>query len=263
MACMDTLIVEKKEAIGQITFNDPAKLNAMSYDMWAGLTDALAQFEKDDEVRIVVVTGAGDKAFVSGANISEFQKRRTGADAVAEYERVAEGAQDALYNFLKPTVARIRGYCIGGGLNLALCCDVRIACEGSTFFLPAGKMGLGYRFSAIRNLVTAVGAPNALDIFLSARRFDTAQALQAGLVQLTAPSETFDDVVQDYLDKVAANAPLTLRAGKQMIRQFQQLPAQTDLEHMRALMQACFDSEDYAEGKQAFAQKRPPQFRGR
>ena len=260
---MDSLIIEKKEAIGRITFNDPARLNAMSYDMWAGLTEALAGFEQDDEVRAVVLTGAGDKAFVSGANIAQFDTLRTATDAVADYERVAEGAQEALYHFPKPTIARIRGYCIGGGLNLALCCDVRIACEGSTFFLPAGKMGLGYRFSAIRNLVTAVGAPNALDIFLSARRFATDEALQKGLVQLSAPVEQFEQVVQDYVDKVAANAPLTLRAGKHMIRQFQQLPANTDLEQMRALMQQCFDSEDYAEGKRAFADKRLPQFRGR
>jgi enoyl-CoA hydratase/carnithine racemase len=260
---MDSLIVEKQEAIGRITFNDPARLNAMSYEMWAGLTEALSGFEHDDEVRAVVLSGAGDKAFVSGANIAQFDTLRTSTDAVAEYERVAEGAQEALYHFPKPTIARIQGYCIGGGLNLALCCDVRIARDGSTFFLPAGKMGLGYRFSAIRNLVTAVGAPNALDIFLSARRLTTDEALQKGLVQLTAPAEQFEQVVQDYIDKVSANAPLTLRAGKYMIRQFQQLPVHTDMERMRALMQQCFDSEDYAEGKRAFADKRPPQFRGR
>ena len=260
---MDSLIVEKKGAIGWITFNDPAKLNAMSYDMWAGLAPALSSFANDDDIRVVVLTGAGDKAFVSGANISQFDQLRTAADAVAEYERVAEGSQNALYNFPKPTVARIKGYCVGGGLNLALCCDVRIASEDSTFFLPAGKMGLGYRFSAIRNLVTAVGPANALDIFLSARRFNAQEALQKGLVQLTAPLDVFDSTVEDYLSKMAANAPLTLAAGKQMIRQFQQLPANTDLEQMRQLMQQCFDSEDYAEGKRAFAEKRAPKFRGR
>lgn len=260
---MDSLIVEKKGAVGWITFNDPAKLNAMSYDMWAGLQPALSLFETDDDVRVVVLTGAGDKAFVSGANISQFDQLRTAAEAVADYERVAEGSQNALYNFRKPTVARIKGYCVGGGLNLALCCDVRIASDDSTFFLPAGKMGLGYRFSAIRNLVTVVGAANALDIFLSARRFDAHEAQQKGLVQIVAPTQSFDAAVDDYLAKIAANAPLTLAAGKHMIRQFQQLPPDTDLEQMRALMQQCFDSEDYAEGKQAFAQKRVPQFRGR
>lgn len=260
---MGNLILEKKGALGWITFNDPAKLNAMSYEMWAGLGDALASFESDDDVRAVVLTGAGDKAFVSGANISQFDKLRTTTDAVAEYERVAEGSLNVLYDLRKPTIARIKGYCIGAGLNLAMSCDIRIASEDSVFFLPAGKMGLGYRFSAIRNLVTVVGCANALDIFLSARRFGAQEAIQKGLVQLTAPVDEFDKTVQDYLDQVAANAPLTLAAGKQMIRQFQQLPANTDLELMRQLIQQCFDSEDYAEGKLAFAQKRAPQFKGR
>jgi enoyl-CoA hydratase/carnithine racemase len=260
---MDSLIVEKKAAVGWITFNDPARLNAMSYDMWDGLQPALSAFEHDDEVRVVVLTGAGDKAFVSGANISQFDKMRTAADAVAEYERVAEGAQNALYNFPKPTMARIKGYCVGGGLNLALCCDVRIASSDSIFFLPAGKMGLGYRFTAIRNLVTAVGAANALDIFLSARRLDAAEALQKGVIQQAVALAQFDQAVEDYAAQVAANAPMTLRAGKQMIREFQKLPADTDLAHMRALIQGCFDSEDYAEGKRAFTEKRVPQFRGR
>lgn len=260
---MQNLIVEKHNAVGWITFNDPAKLNAMSYEMWAGLQQALAGFENDDEVRVVVLTGAGDKAFVSGANIAQFEKLRTTSDAVAEYERVAEGAQHALYHFPKPTIAKIRGYCVGGGLNLALCCDVRIASQDSTLFLPAGKLGLGYRFSAIRNLVTTIGAANALDVFLSGRRFTAAEALQKGLVQIVADVQAFDQTVQDYIDRVAANAPLTLQVGKQMIREFQKLPPDTDLELMQQLLKRCFDSEDYAEGKRAFAEKRAPQFRGR
>lgn len=260
---MSNIIIEKKGAAGWITLNDPAKLNAMSYDMWAAMEPALADFEKDDEVKVVVLTGAGGKAFVSGANISQFDKLRTGADAVAEYERVAEGAQNALYNFLKPTIARVQGYCVGGGLNLALCCDIRIASDDSTFFLPAGKMGLGYRFSAIRNLVTVVGAANALDIFLSARRYNAQEALQKGLVQMTAPVDSFDALVDDYIAKVTANAPLTLQTGKKMIREFQKLPSDTDLAAMKQLMDACFASEDYQEGKKAFAEKRAPVFKGR
>ena len=260
---MSNIIVEKKGAVGRITFNDPAKLNAMSYDMWAAMEPALADFARDDEIKVVVLTGAGGKAFVSGANISQFDKLRTGADAVAEYERVAEGAQNALYNFPKPTIARVQGYCVGGGLNIALCCDIRIASEDSTFFLPAGKMGLGYRFSAIRNLVTVVGPANALDIFLSARRFKAQEALEKGLIQLSAPVDSFDDVVEDSVSKVAANAPLTLQAGKKMIREFQKLPADTDLDLMKQLIDGCFASEDYKEGKKAFAEKRAPVFKGR
>lgn len=260
---MSNIIVEKKGAVGCITFNDPAKLNAMSYDMWAAMEPALSDFARDDEIKVVMLTGAGGKSFVSGANISQFDKLRTGVDAVAEYERVAEGAQNALYNFPKPTIARIQGYCVGGGLNIALCCDIRIASDDSTFFLPAGKMGLGYRFSAIRNLVTVVGPANALDIFLSARRFNAAEALQKGLIQLSAPVDQFDAVVDDYVGKVAANAPLTLQAGKTMIREFQKLPANSDLDLMKQLIEKCFASEDYKEGKKAFAEKRAPVFKGR
>ena len=257
------VIVEKKGAVGHITFNDPAKHNAMSYEMWAAVEPALANFEKDDEIKVVVLTGAGGKSFVSGANISQFDKLRTGPDAVAEYERVAEGAQNALYNFLKPTVARIQGYCIGGGLNIALCCDIRIASEDSSFSIPAGRMGLGYRFTAIRNLATAVGPANALDIFLSARRFDAKEAQRMGVVHFTSPTEGLNDLVDDYVSKIVANAPLTLQAGKKMIREFQKLPSNSDLDLMRDLVLKCFESEDYKEGKRAFAEKRAPVFKGR
>lgn len=260
---MSNVIVEKKGAAGWITFNDPARHNAMSLDMWAAVKPALEQFEADADIKAVIVTGAGGKAFVSGANISQFDKLRTSADAVAEYERVAEGAQQALYEFPKPTIARVQGYCIGGGLNLSLCCDIRIASESSSFSLPAGKMGLGYRYTAIRNLVTVVGAAKALDIFLSARRFGADEALQMGLVHFVQPEDKFDDFVQDYAGKIQANAPLTLRAGKTMIREFQKMPAGSDEARMRELVMQCFASEDYQEGKRAFAEKRAPVFKGR
>ena len=257
------LIVEKRGAEGWITFNNPAKHNAMSYDMWAGIVPALAAFETDDDIRVVVLTGAGEKAFVSGANISQFDKLRSSADAVAEYERVGEGAQNALYNYSKPTVARIKGYCLGGGLNLALCCDVRIACDNSSFSIPAGKMGLGYRMTAIRNLVTVVGPANALDIFLSARRVGAQEGLRMGLIQHLADEANFEQMVREYLDRLAGNAPLTLKVGKQMIRRFQEVPSEVDMEEMRELVMTCFASEDYKEGRKAFAEKRAPVFKGR
>jgi enoyl-CoA hydratase/carnithine racemase len=259
----NNVIVEKRGAEGWIIFNDPAKHNAMSLDMWAAVEPALKAFESDDEIRVVVLTGAGEKAFVSGANISQFDKLRSSVDAVAEYERVGEGAQNALYNYSKPTVARIKGYCIGGGLNLALCCDIRIACDNSSFSIPAGKMGLGYRLTAIRNLVTATGPANALDIFLSARRIAAQEAQRMGLIQHLATEDTFEQTVREHLDRIAANAPLTLRVGKHMIRRFQDVPSEIDMEKMRDMVLSCFASEDYQEGKQAFAQKRAPVFKGR
>ncbi len=257
------VIVEKRGAEGWITFNDPAKHNAMSLDMWVAVEPALAAFESDDEIRVVVVTGAGDKAFVSGANISQFDKLRSSADAVAEYEKVAEGAQNALYNFPKPTVARIKGYCIGGGLNMALCCDIRIACESSSFAIPAGRIGLGHRLTAFRNLITATGPANALDIFLSARRIAAHEAQRLGLIQHLATEETFEKTVHEHLDRITANAPITLRVGKHMIRRFQDMPTEIDTKKIHEMVLSCYASEDYQEGKQAFAQKRAPVFKGR
>ncbi len=259
----DSLIIEKKGAVGWITFNDPGRHNAMSFDMWVGIPMALELFEQDDDIRAVVLTGAGSKAFVSGANISQFDTLRTAADAVAEYERVAEGAQFAIYDFLKPTVARIDGYCIGGGLNLALCCDIRIASAPSSFAIPAGRLGLGYRLTAIRNLVTTVGAAHALDILLSANRYSAQEALTKGLVHYVVEAAELDNTLDAYVAKVASNAPLTLQAGKKAIREFQKVGSDIDVQGITKLVLGCFASDDYQEGKRAFAEKRSPVFRGK
>jgi enoyl-CoA hydratase/carnithine racemase len=259
----DNLIIEKRDGAGWITFNDPARHNAMSYDMWVAIPNVIKMFEADDEVRVIVLTGAGGKSFVSGANISQFEKLRTAAEAVAEYERVGEEAQGSIYNTFKPVIGRIDGYCIGGGLNLSLCCDVRIASDASSFAIPAGRLGLGYRLTAIRNLVTTVGAAQALDIMLSASRFTAKEAHAKGLVQHVVPVAELDKAVDEYIAKVVSNAPITLRAGKKAIREFQKVAPHIDIAGIKQMVLNCFASEDYQEGKRAFAEKRAPVFLGK
>lgn len=259
----DQLIVERDGRTGWITFNDPAKLNAVSFDMWAAIPKAFKAFEDDPEIRSLVLTGAGDKAFVSGANISQFDKLRTGASAVQEYEVVAEKAQLAIQNFSKPIIARIDGYCIGGGMNIALCCDIRVASDVSLFSIPAARLGLGYRLTAIQNLVRATGMANALDVFITAGKYKAQDAKNMGLVQTICAKGELDATVDGYLQKINANAPLTMATGKKMIRLLSDRRANIDDEEMKALVVKCFESEDYKEGKNAFMQKRQPEFKGR
>ncbi|ANN67030.1 enoyl-CoA hydratase [Bordetella bronchialis] len=258
----ENIVVEKRGGAGWITFNDPGRHNAVSVAMWEAIPVALAALAEDPAIRVVVLTGAGDRAFVSGANISQFDNMRSGEEAVLAYEKVAEAAQLALYDYDKPTLARIKGYCIGGGLNIALCCDLRVASDDSAFAIPAGKLGLGYRMTAIRNLVTVVGAARALEIFLTAARFDAREADRRGLLHKVVPAAELDATVQDYVDGISANAPLTLKAGKKMIRQLQQLGPEVDREAMSRLVLQCFESNDYREGRKAFAEKRAPSFTG-
>lgn len=257
------LLVEKRGPFVWLTFNDPARHNAVSYEMWEGVAQALETLHADPEVLGLVFTGAGDKSFVSGANIKQFDDLRTGRAAAEAYELVAERAQLAIFNFPKPTLARIHGYCIGGGLNIALCCDLRVASENSQFSIPAGRLGLGYRLSAIRNLVTAVGPAQALEIFLTASRFNAQDALRRGLLHACVPYAELDSAVAERLTAIEGNAPLTLQAGKFMIRQLQKMSSEVDFGECQRLLMQCFASEDYAEGKRAFAEKRKPVFKGR
>lgn len=258
----DNLIVETEGRTGWITFNDPERHNAISFDMWDHLPRCLDAYAQDPEIRSVVLTGAGNRAFVSGANISQFERLRTATSAVEEYERVAETAQLAIQNFPKPLIARIDGYCIGGGANIALCCDLRIASDTSVFSIPAARLGLGYRFSAIQNLVRATGMANALEIFLTAAKYDAATAQAKGLIHAVCPKDELDASLQRYLDMINANAPLTMAAGKYMIRKVSDRLAEIDMEDMHTRILECFASQDYQEGKKAFAEKRPPNFQG-
>ena len=246
-----------------IRFNNPAKHNALSVDMWEAVPPLLAQAETDDAVRLVIFSGEGTKSFVSGADISQFEDMRAAREAVKRYEQMAETALMGIHDFAKPTVAAIRGYCIGGGVNVSISCDIRLASADSQFAIPATRLGLGYRLSALKNLVDLVGPGRAKDMFFTARRLDAAEALAIGLVNRVVPAEGLDALVAEYQQMISTGAPLTIKAGKRIIREVLKLDADTDTELCRRLILDCFESEDYAEGRTAFMEKRKPRFRGK
>jgi enoyl-CoA hydratase/carnithine racemase len=257
----ERLIGKKEGAIGWLIFNNPERRNAVSLDMWEAIPSVLEDFEKDSNIRVVVLAGAGDKAFVSGADISQFEKQRSSEEAVRRYEEIGEAAQAKLAAFEKPVIAMIRGYCLGGGLNIANTCDLRIAAEDARFGIPAAKMGLGYRASSMKKLVDTVGAPYAREIMITARQFSAAEAKAMGLVHKVVPVAELEKAVREYTELIAANAPLTIRAAKRIIREVSK--QDYDAAACDVWVKECFASEDYAEGRRAFMEKRKPQFRGR
>ena len=249
--------------VGWIAFDNPARRNALSLDMWRALGDAMEGFARDDAVRVAVMTGAGERAFASGADISEFEKHRADARAEEEYNRVSARAHAAMTAFEKPLIAMIRGYCIGGGLSVALQADLRIASEDAQFAIPAARLGLGYGFSGLRALTALVGPAKAKEILFTARRFGAPEALRIGLINRMVGGDVLEAAVRGYAETMAANAPLTLRAAKAAIGAALRDPVDRDLGTIEAMIRACFDSADYAEGRRAFMEKRRPSFRGR
>ncbi len=246
-----------------IVFNNLARHNALSVDMWGAVPALLAQAAQDDRVRLVVFSGAGQKAFVSGADISQFEDQRAAKQAVEHYEALAEDALMSIYRSPKPTLACIRGWCIGGGVNVAISCDIRIAASDAVFAVPAARLGLGYRYSALQNLVDLIGVGATKDIFYTGRRIDADEALRLGLVSRICAVEQLPALLAEYTGSIAANAPLTIAAAKGIIGEILKPAPDFDAARCRELILGCFDSEDYAEGRRAFMEKRPPQFKGR
>jgi enoyl-CoA hydratase/carnithine racemase len=259
----DKLLVEVSGHVATVTFNNPAKRNALSAEMRTALPGLLAALNADPEVRVVVLTGAGDKAFASGADISEFGAQRTSPDARAAYDRGQGAMLAAIAGLDKPVIAMIRGFCMGGGLLTALQADIRIASDDSQFGIPAARLGLGYGFSGVTALANLIGPSWTAEMLFSARRFSAAEALQMGLVNRIVPADSLGEAVLDLAGRTAANAPLTVAAVKAALREAARPAAARDLAQVEALVEACYRSADYLEGQRAFAEKRPPIFTGR
>jgi enoyl-CoA hydratase/carnithine racemase len=259
----DRLIAERKGPIGWITFSNPERHNAMNMEMWQALPRAIANFESDDDVKVIVLRGAGDRAFISGADISEFEKYRSSAEAVAAYEELAGATMRSLQTVAKPTIAMIRGYCIGGGLAIAVSCDMRIATEGSTFAIPAARLGVGYLFDGVKRLRDLVGPSYAKEIFFTARRIQASEALRMGLINRMVSDADLEAVVGETCASIAENAPLTIRSVKLMIEELDKPSGEPDYQMCENLVRDCFASEDYREGRTAFMEKRKPVFRGK
>lgn len=259
----EKILAEIRDATGWLTINQPERRNAISLEMWEGISRAFAAFGDDPEVRSVVMTGAGDKAFTAGADISQFDKNRADAAAAERYAKISRDAREVIIGFPKPVIAMIRGFCMGGGLGIAMTADLRIAAEGSTFGIPAARLGIAYDTTNLTRLVSLVGPSKAKEILFTARRYTAEDALAMGLVNQVVAPEALEETVRDMCGEIAQNAPLSMEASKTTIDELVKARSDIDATGIQAMVDRCFNSADYQEGRAAFMAKRKPVFAGR
>ena len=262
MTTTDKLLARKEGRTGFVTFNNPERHNAMSLEMWEATVHHLNEYAKDSDVRVLVLTGAGSKAFVSGADISKFEDERSSKEGIERYNAAVERGYATVFSFPKPTIAMIRGYCIGGGMGIASCCDIRICAPNARFAVPAAKLGLGYDYPGLKRLIDVVGPSFTKEIFFTARQFDATEAKDMGFANRIVPEEEIEAYVRNYAETIAANAPLTVNSIKFIVGEAMKDESKRDLKRCSELVAQCFASNDYIEGRRAFMEKRKPVFTG-
>lgn len=258
-----TMIARKEGGIGWMIYDQVAKHNAVTYDMRRAIPGILEDFETDDAVRVAVIAGAGEKAFISGSDISQFGEKRSSEEARILYDEASEQANLAMRSFSKPMIAMIHGYCLGAGVLTAMLCDFRVAADNAQFGVPPAKLGLGFGYSGVEDLAGLMGPGNAAEMLFTGNRYGAEDALHMGLVNRVVPVDALEETVTALAETIADNAPLTLRSLKTSIRNTQLDESARDMAAVQAQIDACFGSEDYKEGRQAFMEKRKPVFRGK
>lgn len=259
----DKILSRKDGSIGHMVFNNPDKLNAISLEMWEGMSTIMADFEADPEIRVIVVSGAGGVSFIAGADVSKYEEERMGENAQEHYAQTGERGLTALYNSTKVTIAAIDGWCIGGGISVAVSCDLRYCSAKSKFGQPAMRYGIGYRYKSLSRLVDIIGVPASKDMLLGGLQFTADEAYAKGLVgRVLDDGEAFDAFIRKTSEQIAGGAPLTARQIKFTLATILQDPEARDLSQCEAMFQTCYASADYKEGIRAFAEKRKPAFTG-
>jgi len=259
----DKILASREGPIGFLVFNNPERRNAVSLEMWQQAGEVIADFAHDDSVRVIVLAGAGDRSFVSGADISRFEDERASAGAQERYAKTSSGMRKILREVGKPTIAMIRGYCIGGGMSLALSCDMRICSDDSQFGIPAARLGIGYGIEGLRRLVELVGPSAAKEFIYTARRYRAEEALRMGIVNQVFPAQSLGAAVREIANTIAVNAPLSILTAKRVVDELMKDPAERNVALCEQLVKDCGASEDFIEGRRAFMEKRKPAFEGR